>query len=614
MSFNEAQQRAVNVNKGPCLVIAGPGSGKTYTLTNRIKNLINHYQVKAQNILVITFNKSAAIQIKERFYRENNKGLGVYFATFHSLFFMLLKSYYNLTNDSVINLNTQRTIIRTEIIKYELEYENEDELIDLVLAEISKIKNDNLDINNYKSKTIPEQSFKNIYKVYEKEKQKRGLLDFDDFARSLLGLLEENEELRKAFAKRFKYILIDEFQDINEVQFRVIMKLLGEDKNLFVVGDDDQSIYGFRGSKPEIMLSFLDTFKEAQKIELNINYRSKRNIVDLANKLIKNNKVRFEKNLLTPQKDTGEIYYYRPEDHLKEKEFLIKEIIKLREEGFKYQDIAIFSRTNELNKVFIRELMGLGIRCSNDFKMSSFYNSKLVEEIITYLEIALGDRTREKFLKIINKPMRYITRNYLTNPVSLHSLKEIYEREDMPNRTVIRNIEELIYDLDMIKKMTSFAAINYIRKAVGFEDYIEEFATKQRANKELIYSDLEKLSALSKSFMKISDLIEHVRLMQAKDNESTNEREEGGVNFYTLHRSKGLEFEVVFIMDVCEEIIPLNKATLEEEIEEERRLFYVGITRAKKRLYIIAPKHRYNKDYLESRFIEEIGLEENIDL
>lgn len=614
MSFNEAQQRAVNVNKGPCLVIAGPGSGKTYTLTNRIKNLINYYQVKAQNILVITFNKSAAIQIKERFYRENNKGLGVYFATFHSLFFMLLKSHYNLTNDSVINLNTQRTIIRTEIIKYELEYENEDELIDLLLAEISKIKNDNLDINNYKSKTIPEQSFKNIYKVYEMEKQKRGLLDFDDFALSLLGLLEENEELRKAFAKRFKYILIDEFQDINEVQFRVIMKLLGEDKNLFVVGDDDQSIYGFRGSKPEIMLSFLDTFKDAQKIELNINYRSKRNIVDLANKLIKNNKVRFEKNLLTPQKDKGEIYYYRPEDHLKENEFLIKEIIKLREEGFKYQDIAIFSRTNELNKVFIRELMGLGIRCNNDFKMSSFYNSKLVEEIITYLEIALGDRSREKFLKIINKPMRYITRNYLTNPVSLHSLKEIYEREEMPNRTVIRNIEELIYDLDMIKKMTSFAAINYIRKAVGFEDYIEEFATKQRANKELIYSDLEKLSALSKSFMKISDLIEYVRLMQTKDNESTNEREEGGVNFYTLHRSKGLEFEVVFIMDVCEEIIPLNKATLEEEIEEERRLFYVGITRAKKRLYIIAPKHRYNKDYLESRFIEEIGLEENIDL
>jgi len=625
MSFNEAQKRAIEFNKGPCLVIAGPGSGKTFTLTNRIKNLINNHDVSPQNILVITFNKSAAIQIKERFYKENNnQGIGVFFATFHSLFFTILKHANNLTNDAVITLNLQRSIIRKEILKYELEYDNEDELIDLVLAEISKIKNDNLDINNYKSKTIPEQTFKNIFRVYEFEKKRRGILDFDDFALKLVYLLKENEELRQSLIKRFKYILIDEFQDINKVQFEVIMQLLGEECNLFVVGDDDQSIYGFRGSKPEIMLSFLDIFSKASKFELNINYRSESNIVELANKLIAHNKVRFEKNLHTLERSKGIITYLRPKDQKEEREFLVSEIVKLREQGINYRDIAIFSRTNELNKVFVRELMAMGIKCKNDFKMSSFYNSNVVEEVLAYLEIALGDRTREKFLKIINKPMRYITRSYLTSPVSLISLKEIYEKAERPNYTVIKNIDSLIFDINMLKKMTSFAAINYIRKGIGLEDYIEEYARKNKANKELILEDLEKITELSKEFTKISDFVAFVRDRQKENGEAAADgtgvsagvkdkdcSNFDGINFYTLHRSKGLEFKVVFIMDVCEEIIPLNKATLEEEIEEERRLFYVGITRAKKHLYILSPKHRYNKDYLPSRFIEEIGLEEN---
>ena len=607
MSFNDAQKRAATFKDGPCLVIAGPGSGKTHTMIHRIKYLINELDVKAHNILVISFNKTAVLELKQRFLKLNNgNGKGVYFATFHSLFFAILKNAYNLGNDSIVTKKIQIEIIKTEILKYELEYNNEDEIIDMILSEIGLIKNDDLNIDEYKSKTIPYVSFRKIYKTYEEKIKKRGLIDFDDFAKMTVDKLREDENLRNSLKERFKYILIDEFQDINKVQMQAISLICSKANNLFVVGDDDQSIYKFRGSNPAIMLGFLKDYPDATSIYLNINYRCTKPIIDAANKLISNNKLRYEKSLVCANKAGSDIKYLTVSDINEEKKFLVSEIKKLISMGVCLKDIAILTRTNALASPFIKELRNLGIGLNSGNYTSNAFNGLVASDISSYLKIAMGCRDRVEFLHIINKPMRYITRSFLNNPVSLCDLKNIYLLDKNRNSTVLNEIDKLIFDLKIIKDMSPFAAINYIRKGIGYERFILDYSSKISANKDLLVDDLEKITEASKSFKSINEFL---NFLEEKKN-VVKERPEEGVNFYTFHRSKGLEFKVVFIIDACEDIIPLKQALLEEDIEEERRLFYVGITRTKELLYIISPKERYNKEYVPSRFIEEMGLEE----
>ena len=606
MSLNEAQARAVTFDKGPCLVIAGPGSGKTHTLTHRINNLIENRGISPDSILVITFNRMAAQQIKQRFLKMNKRGSAIYFATFHSLFFAILRHAYSLSSESIISRNFQINTIKNELEKFQLEYDNEDEMIEMILAEIGKVKNEDLNIDEYVAKCIPKESFRKIYKAYETKKRSKRLLDFDDFAPLTFNCINKRTDIQEALKKRFKYILIDEFQDINSIQMKVINLMLDRECNIFAVGDDDQSIYKFRGSNPKIMLSFMEMFPDATIIKLNINYRSTPNIIEAANKLIVNNKIRFEKNVHTKKEPKEDIHYITVSDQKEEKLRLIEYITKLHDKGIAYNEMAIFSRTNSLNQVYVKELSSLGISIKSNQKVSNTFNSNVCLDICAYLKAALNDRKRATFLRIINKPMRYITRSFLTDPVSLVDLRLEYENEQRPNEEIIRRINELIYDLGMLRSMSPFAAINYIRKGIGYDDYIKEYCKKITVDKVAIMDDLESVTDASKKFKRISDFLEFV---ESKQNLKDEDIKGDGVNFYTLHRSKGLEFRVVFIMDVCEDIIPQRQALYDEEIEEERRLFYVGITRAMEKLYIFTPKKRFNKECVSSRFIEEIGLE-----
>ena len=280
MQFNKAQIQAIQHNKGPCMVIAGPGSGKTTVLTHRVRYLIDRCGVKPSDILVITFTKAAAEQMKFKFKGlSEGRSSAVTFGTFHAVFFTILKAAYNYSARCIITPQVQHEFVKDQIHRLELEYDDEKEAVDGVLSEISRVKGEAVNIDEYESRCIPPQSFRIIYMAYDDMLVRKHLIDFDDMIVQCRELLMQREDYRRAWQNKYKYILIDEFQDINKAQFDVVRILADEYRNLFVVGDDDQSIYGFRGSAPQIMLDFNKYYSDAVRIDMCINYRSTGNIV-----------------------------------------------------------------------------------------------------------------------------------------------------------------------------------------------------------------------------------------------------------------------------------------------------------------------------------------------
>lgn len=611
MDFNVSQKQAIEFDKGICLVLAGPGSGKTAVLTHRIAYLINERKVKSSRILVITFTKAAALEMKHRFHAlSSNTGSAVTFGTFHAVFFTILKHAYNYSAGNIIKSENQYNFVRNEMNMLELEYDDEKEAVGRVLAEISKVKSEGIGIDEYEAVSCPCQSFRRIYKNYDNMLIKRGLIDFDDMIVQCLELLTKREDYRRAWQEKYEYILIDEFQDINKAQFDVIRVLAAKHGNLFVVGDDDQSIYGFRGSKPDIMLHFKDYYPDAEMIQLGINYRCSGNIIMAAQKVIEENKLRYFKDIRANEAEGEKVELHEFDSLEDEKEFLVNEIKRLNCEGIDYGDIAVLNRTNLINETFFLRIQNEGMPCTGGAESKDLYEHWIAKDIITYLRIATGCREREEFMRILNKPVRYIKRGYLSNPVSFDKLREAYASDEYMKK-VISGFE---WDLGILQKMGAFAAVNYIRKRIGYDDYLSDYVCEKKINKEELEAVIDELTCEAKKYPSIRMWLEAItRKEREKEREKgnagdilKNNEKSGGVNFMTMHSSKGLEFKVVFVCDVCEGVIPYNRAVLDEEIEEERRMFYVAMTRAKEKLYLLYPKHRYNKDTTKSRFIEEL--------
>lgn len=600
MEFNEAQKQAVQHDKGPCMVIAGPGSGKTAVLTNRVKYLIEHLGVSQSDILVITFTKAAAVQMKERFSNiSGGRGNAVTFGTFHAVFFTILKNAYNYSSRCIIKAQTQYNFVRDELCMLELEYDDETEAVNNVLSQISLVKNGQKNIDSYQAAGIPEGSFRRIYKRYMDMLNSKGLLDFDDMVIECLKLLKARADYREAWQDKYRYILIDEFQDINQAQFEVISILAEKYKNLFVVGDDDQSIYGFRGASPSIMFEFSQIYTDTRKIYLDVNYRSTANIVMTGRVLIEENRHRFAKDIRSSSVMGEPVNICEFLTYNDEQNYLVSELKRLNDSGIDYDDIAVLSRTNVVGDTFMIRAGVDGIPCVGSGRTQNLYEHWISKDIISYLNIAMGSCSRNDYLRVINKPMRYITRSYITDPFDIHSLKRIYNC----NEAMIGRINDFEMDMNMIKNMSPFAAINYIRKKIGYDRYIDEYIYEHRLNREDIYGVISRLQNEALRYISISEWIHSVA---RAENDSKDEMQEKGVHFITMHGSKGLEYRVVFIVDVCEGIIPYSKAVLDKQIEEERRLFYVAVTRAKEKLYLMYPMKRYNKDTACSRFLEDI--------
>lgn len=603
MQFNKAQIQAIQHNKGPCMVIAGPGSGKTTVLTHRIRYLIDRCGVKPSDILVITFTKAAAEQMKFKFKGlSEGRSSAVTFGTFHAVFFTILKAAYNYSARCIITPQVQHEFVKDQIHRLELEYDDEKEAVDGVLSEISRVKGEAVNIDEYESRCIPPQSFRIIYMAYDDMLVRKHLIDFDDMIVQCRELLMQREDYRRAWQNKYKYILIDEFQDINKAQFDVVRILADEYRNLFVVGDDDQSIYGFRGSAPQIMLDFNKYYSDAVRIDMCINYRSTGNIVFASRAVAEENEHRYYKDITTynSQGDTVSVYEFNSLND--EKAFLVSEIRRLIDTGIAADDIAVLSRTNVIGNMYMSRLESDGIPCCDYSVVQDIYEHWISKDILTYIRIALGSRERIDFLRIINKPLRYISRSYITQPADINALKRGYEG----NEQMSKQVEKLVSDISMIRSMSPFAAVNYIRKGVGYDEYIRNYIYEHKADKEELYNVLDELAHRASQYMSLSQwldgIVEYIRQCDKDRQNNTAD----GVHMLTMHGSKGLEYKIVLVMDACEGIIPYNKSILDEQIEEERRLFYVAMTRAKEKLYLLYPKQRYNKDTTRSRFIEEL--------
>lgn len=605
MSFNPSQTEAILHKDGPMLVLAGPGSGKTLVITERTRYLVKKYGINPANILVITFTKAAASEMKERFTRlMGNVHCPVTFGTFHAVFFSVLKQAYHYKAENIIREEQKYQCMKAIIAKHRLEYEDENEFITTILGEIGLVKNAGISIANYYSKNCAEQVFRRIYGEYHEYLYQHRLIDFEDMLVYTWELFRERPDILAAWQAKYQYILIDEFQDINKIQFDVMKMLAGEGKNLFVVGDDDQSIYRFRGAKPEIMLHFKDDFSTAKMVLLDTNYRSDGEIVSKALNLIGHNKERFDKRIQAANEKGVEVEYALFKDQREENLRIIRDIQDVVERGGHFCDCAILFRTNTQPRMLMEQLLEYNVPFRTRDNIPNLYEHWVAKDIFAYIRIARGSRARSDFLKIMNRPKRYITRESLDEDTVAFDVWEWYF-EEQP--WVAERIQKFEGDIKRLENMRPYAAINYIRKGIGYDEFCAEYADYRRIKAEDLYDILEELQEGAKGYDDYDGWFNHIdeytKELEALSRTQNQQKE--SVALATLHSAKGLEYENVYIIDVNEGIMPYKKAALEQDIEEERRMFYVGMTRAKKNLHLFSVKQLNNKDADISRFIAE---------
>lgn len=616
MNFNDAQMSAIDHKDGPMLVLAGPGSGKTATLVERTKNLITKYEVCPSNILVITFTKAAANEMEQRFRREMPALKGnsqVTFGTFHAIFFMVLKLAYHFNRSSIITDEVKYQTMRELIHHYGLEYHDENELISGVFNEISMIKNSRISLEHFYSAQCGEDVFRKLYKDYEAFLRKHRFIDFDDMLTLTYELFRERNDILSAWQKKYRYILVDEFQDINQIQYDIIRMLAAPENNLFMVGDDDQSIYRFRGSKPEIMLHVPKDYPELKQVQLTVNYRCPKEVVEASQRLIAHNKERFPKDIVAwknrayIQKEKDIIRFEQFHTQRDEILFIIKEIEIRLQKGYTLSDIAILFRTNIQPRLLMEQLMAYNVNFKTREQIPNLYEHWIARDIQAYIQIARGSRARKHFLMILNKPKRYISRDSLCeSQVVFDEWEKMFDEQPW----VAERIEKLHYDIKMLEKMSPYAAINYIRHGIGYDDYIADYAQYRNLNKEDLYDILDELQVSAKGFQNYEAWERHIEQYTEELQQKAKRKKENSnaVTLSTMHSAKGLEFKSVFIIDANQGVTPYKKAFLDKDIEEERRLFYVGMTRAIEDLTICSIEEMYNKKIEMSQFVEESNV------
>lgn len=603
--LSKAQKNAVIHKDGPMMVLAGPGSGKTLVITKRIQYLIGHYHIPPQKILVVTFTRAAAVEMKERFWRLAGETLPVSFGTFHSVFFTILKHAYHYRADNILPETKKYDFLREILYDRHFEVEDEGDFLRSLIGEISLVKGQMLDLSYYHSACCADEVFREIYECYEEKLHQNRWIDFDDILVYTYELLKEREDIRAAWQQKFSYILIDEFQDINRIQYEIVKMLAGDTQNLFVVGDDDQSIYRFRGAKPEIMLGFSKDFPKAEQVILNTNYRSGEPIVETAERIISGNQKRFEKQMRSQKGKYGSVEIKRFETQREENRYIVHVIREEMEKKTDLSQIAILCRTNQGPRQLVGALMAYNIPFYMQDVVPNLFEHWIARNMIDYMKLALGDRRRSTFLRVMNRPKRYIGTEYLTQPeVSFEDLLE--KVKDKP--WLYEYVENMKEDLRILKSMTPMMAIIYIRKTVGYNAYLSEYARFRRIREEEFTQVLEEVQESARGFDTYEEWFDYIRdyTQELKQQSKKNREEKNGIVISTMHGAKGLEFDRVFLPDVNEEVIPHKKSIKEEDIEEERRLFYVAATRAKKYLHIFSTKSLYNKESVSSRFITEI--------
>ena len=608
MSLNHAQREAVSHHTGPCMVLAGPGSGKTLTIAKRIEYLIQQYKVRPEEILVITFTKYAANEMRERFYKVmQGERLPVTFGTFHGIYYGILKWAYHLTQDNILTEEEKFALIKE--IAEKSDWSGDEDLIqnqDFVselAEEIGNVKNNLEDIDTYISRQYGMGRFRSIYKAYEEKKQKLRKIDFEDMLVMTLRLFRDYPEVLKKWQRKYKYILIDEFQDINQAQYEVIRLLAAPENNLFIVGDDDQSVYGFRGAKPGIMMEFKKDYPDTKQIVLDVNYRSTAHIVNGALRVIRNNRMRYPKEIKANRKADKTVHVQEVKDVAEEAHYVLDKIREALKNGQKPEEIAVLFRTASDARVIAELLVEYQIPFHMKERLNNLYDHFIGQDIYSYLKLSQKEYGRKYFLQVMNRPNRFISRDSMEGKVSYESIRRFYcDKEWMIDR-----VDQLEWDMKMIENKPPFAAIQYLRKSVGYDEFLKEYAAFRQMNLEELKEVLDEIQERAKEFKSIKEWFLHVD--QYKDvlkEQIKNAQGNEGVALLTMHGAKGLEFDSVYVIAANEGVIPYKKSQVENEIEEERRLFYVAMTRAKKQLTISYTKEKNGKAVKPSRFVSEL--------
>ena len=496
-------------------------------------------------------------------------------------------------------------LLREVIAGMELEIEDEKEFLQGIASEIGQIKNNRLSLEEYESSNCSDQMFRQIYEEYERRRKLLKKIDFDDMLVLCYELFQKRPDILQMWQKKFQYILIDEFQDINQVQYDVIRMLALPENNLFIVGDDDQSIYRFRGARPEIMLGFSKDYPNAKSIILDVNYRSTKAVVSAARRVIERNKNRYQKEIITVNDQGDNVHIQEVRHPVEESHYVREQIAKAVAAGTEPSQIAVLYRTNTEPRALVETFMEYHIPFQMKEHLPNLYEHFIGRDFQAYMRMALGGRDRGDFLMIMNRPNRYIGRDSVDRgEISFENLRKYYMEKDW----MVDRIDQLEVDLKVISRMTPYAAIQYIRKSVGYDLFLNEYAIKRKMKLEDLQELIREMEERAKEFKTIEEWFAHIekyteelRLQAVTRTENRN-----AVSLMTFHAAKGLEYDTVFIIGANEDVTPYKKAELPEEMEEERRMFYVAMTRAKKHLTISYVREKNGKAMEQSRFLGEL--------
>lgn len=592
------QERAIAHTAGPAQVLAGPGSGKTFVTVHRIRNLILEEGINPAHILVITFTKAAALEMQQRFFilMEGEKP-PVWFGTFHAIFYHILKQSAQYRDYTIITEVERRKMIRQIIHMHKKFLYLQEEDIEEILLAISSNKA-GMEENTVQIQKMTPEDFHFLLEEYQSYLRELRQFDFDDLMQRCLEVLREDAACLKKWQAQFRFVLVDEFQDISPVQYEIVSLLAAPEDNLFIVGDDDQSIYGFRGASPESMMRFLTDYQMAVQIPLDVNYRCHEDIVTAAGQVIMENQKRLVKNIRAAHREGDGIALYTCANEEELRDILVERLLQEQRNG-NLTHCAIICRTNFTCGLWAQILHGAGIPYAMKERRKNRFAHFVIQDIRAYLSLGQGELWRKHFLRVMNRPVRYLKRDSMP--------EEQVDREELllwyqSVPAIQEKLKRLFKDLDHLSGRKPHLQIHYIRKVIGYENFLRDKYGAKRA--EELVKIAEEFEMFSRQFMTIEEMdhyIEHYTEVLQKPVEKKE-----GIALMTMHASKGLEFDTVYLPDCNEGQIPSDKSVTEEEVEEERRMFYVAMTRARQNLYLFTHKGRTGKDG-PSRFLKSIS-------
>ena len=607
--LNGNQRLAVCHEMGPMLVLAGPGSGKTTVLLCRILRLLERGLARPTQILALTFSKTAAEEMRERFGKASGAA-GVVFGTFHGIFFRILRSRYGWNVERVFQEEERRNVLRGILEEMKWDIPDIEEYISVFFSQLSLMNSELETISEFEPVGMAVEEFRKVFHAYERYKERHEKMDFDDMLTLCYQLLTEEERVRTFWQNKYKFILVDEFQDVNKAQFACLQILAEGHQNLFVVGDDDQSIYAFRGARPDFLLHFPTIYPAAKKVILNTNYRSTERVISLAEKVIGNNEVRFVKDMKGTGTEGDKVTFFLAEDTAAEAACVAEKIAALLDEGVPLTEIAVIYRTNLQGGTFARELYKRGIPYDLRDNSGNVYEHWITKDLLAYLLLAENEESDSALRRILNKPKRYIGKDLLAEAETMpYNLMRSFFVCPSLKKWQEEHLENLRIDLSQIRRKQPYDGLKYVRKVIGYDEYLEEFAAYRRTSAQVLWEIADEVMETAKDCVDVKMFRNRLEEMSRQMKEQTRKKgqQRTGVALMTMHSAKGLEFQAVFLPTLVEGVVPHEKGL--EQIEEERRLFYVAMTRAGEKLCLSAVRKRYEKEKEPSRFLKEMGLD-----